>query len=931
MVELEYIIKHRISDKKWISSASSENASVKSSTTNIQFSPESRTLTPNPVIISQASYRTSPSTIDSRILQSSVCGTQSQWKLQTNNRFITPEPVSKDSFIFHGVSFHNPESFRRLPLGSDPGPFRRLLSCTDSSQSSAFTPLFSESPSVPIQSSSLWPGFSPIRLHMDSKTFSGTPSETGHPNTCLFGRLDNTPLGQKYSPPTFTHDIEPSQPTWIQSQLGKIKANPIPRFNLPRCTLQVRSTISHAIRSSFTTNQNLGFTFATPGQFTSSQVGTISGSTEFCGTLYSPWSPGNSTYTSTSSSQLGFRLEPCRYTNSTSTITYSGPPTVDRPSVCGSRHTSLTSTSTRYFVHRCKSGGLGSSLSPTSSLRPLVSRGVHPSYQYSRNEGCVASHHPVTKCLQRTCYCHSNRQYHSVRLSEESGGNQMPRNSSMDISSVSLMPVTEHFLYSQTCSRPQKCFGRPAFSERSSYPDRVDITPRCLSLAMEEVVSSTSGCFCHSMDTQASTLLFPTPRSTGSGSGCIITTMDNTYSVPLSTYPIVTSCIEETSATSPASHPCSSMESDKHMVPTPTKTNSGTGHRCTKTTYSAQSTRTATKQFGTSKSTSAQSTRCLAAISGLKQQGFSQSALSVIIEDTVLSTRTVYDAKWIVFTSWCKNQIPVILPHKINVPQLADFLCYLFNTKHLSLTTLQGYRSAISSVLKCYNREHITQDPIISRLIQGFRRILPRKPRFILPKWNLALVLKCLSQPPFHPLENCSIQHLTWKTAFLVLLGTACRRSELHAMDFKSIEHSPDWSWIKLSLLPDFLAKHQASHHTVHIPRTFHLQCLNSEDPEELTLCPVRALRQYLKITKNHRSNRRSIFLPISTKSTKSLSANTVSWWIKYLIRFAYSSASPDTLKELQIPEGEPSLFRATHEIRALSSTLSWMRHTSSI
>ena len=191
MVELEYIIKHRISDKKWISSSSSENASVKSSTTDIQFSPESRTLTPSPVIISQPSYRTSPSTIDSRILQSSVCGTQSQWKLQTNNRFITPEPVSKDSFIFHGVSFHNPESFRRLPLGSDPGPFRRLLPCTNSSQSSTFTLLFSESPSVPIQGSSLWSGFSPIRLHMDSKTFSLTPSETGHPNTCL---LENTLL-----------------------------------------------------------------------------------------------------------------------------------------------------------------------------------------------------------------------------------------------------------------------------------------------------------------------------------------------------------------------------------------------------------------------------------------------------------------------------------------------------------------------------------------------------------------------------------------------------------------------------------------------------------------------------------------------------------------------------------------------------------------
>ena len=73
-------------------------------------------------------------------------------------------------------------------------------------------------------------------------------------------------------------------------------------------------------------------------------------------------------------------------------------------------------------------------------------------------------------------------------------------------------------------------------------------------------------------------------------------------------------------------------------------------------------------------------------------------------------------------------------------------------------------------------------------------------------------------------------------------------------------------------------------------------------------------------------------FCPSDSETSKvELSANAISWWIKKLVSYAYSSASPSTLQLLQIPTQEPSLFRVTHEVRAMSSSIAWNHHQTSL
>ena len=52
----------------------------------------------------------------------------------------------------------------------------------------------------------------------------------------------------------------------------------------------------------------------------------------------------------------------------------------------------------------------------------------------------------------------------------------------------------------------------------------------------------------------------------------------------------------------------------------------------------------------------------------------------------------------------------------------------------------------------------------------------------VLPEWDLGIVLDALSKPPYEPLREASLKHLTLKTVFLLGMVSAGRCSELQAL-----------------------------------------------------------------------------------------------------------------------------------------------------
>jgi hypothetical protein len=86
----------------------------------------------------------------------------------------------------------------------------------------------------------------------------------------------------------------------------------------------------------------------------------------------------------------------------------------------------------------------------------------------------------------------------------------------------------------------------------------------------------------------------------------------------------------------------------------------------------------------------------------LAARGFSRRAAEAIIADQRASTLEVYDAKWAVFSQWCEKA--GIDPLRCSIPQLADFFIFLFEEKNLAVSTIKGYRSAISKVYRLLDK-----------------------------------------------------------------------------------------------------------------------------------------------------------------------------------------------------------------------------------
>ena len=108
------------------------------------------------------------------------------------------------------------------------------------------------------------------------------------------------------------------------------------------------------------------------------------------------------------------------------------------------------------------------------------------------------------------------------------------------------------------------------------------------------------------------------------------------------------------------------------------------------------------------------------------------------------------------------------------IKSVANFLMYLFQDRKLHPSTIDDYRSAIADKLG-NSPINVSKDENLTRLLDCCHRDRPKGRRGI-PSWNLSLVLHQLTKAPFEPIKEASLKHLTFKTVFLLALGSGKRR-----------------------------------------------------------------------------------------------------------------------------------------------------------
>jgi integrase len=237
-------------------------------------------------------------------------------------------------------------------------------------------------------------------------------------------------------------------------------------------------------------------------------------------------------------------------------------------------------------------------------------------------------------------------------------------------------------------------------------------------------------------------------------------------------------------------------------------------------------------------------------------------------------------------------------------------------------STIEEYRTALGSTLRAHRGLDINVDMRISSLMANIARDRIKK-RVSIPNWDLALVLLMLTKGPFEPLHQATRKFVTLKTIFLVALASGKRRGELHAIR-KDVLHTEGWR--SITLLPDteFVAKTELGNKgsdaikPIVIPGlTKHLDTSMQEDR---SLCPVRAIRFYLKETEQSRRTRRKLFLAYKSgwDDSKEIHANTISTWIKKVILMAYASVSEEDKRLMHV---------TAHQVRGMAASWALQRN----
>ena len=212
---------------------------------------------------------------------------------------------------------------------------------------------------------------------------------------------------------------------------------------------------------------------------------------------------------------------------------------------------------------------------------------------------------------------------------------------------------------------------------------------------MQQVAPALDRPICHEVQQQVASVCVTSTRSPGHSSGCTQSAMGGSERVclPTSSHP-------GQSGGEIAGLPMQKNHSDCSGVAQHALVWGSSGHVQSdpiEPAQPAQSVDTALQSDPSQKSDKSKSPCMARRASTIKEQGFFEAVAARIEAPQRGSTRSVYEAKWTIFTKWClTNKVHFRGPP---VKSVADLLIYLFQDRKLHPSTIDGYRSNIADKL----------------------------------------------------------------------------------------------------------------------------------------------------------------------------------------------------------------------------------------
>ena len=298
----------------------------------------------------------------------------------------------------------------------------------------------------------------------------------------------------------------------------------------------------------------------------------------------------------------------------------------------------------------------------------------------------------------------------------------------------------------------------------------------------------------------------------------------------------------------------------------------------------------------------------------LRDQGISEEVTEFAKQPQRDTTTKVYDKQWSFFVKFCQEKD--WSPFSITVSQLGEYLLHLFN-RGLAHSTINTHKAAISSVLT-HLGANLAECTVIRNLMKRIEIERPRQER-IIPRYDIALVLKQFMKPPFIDERGSDmdvpLDIFVCKVTFLLALATGARRSELHALSrthkFNLECKNSGLQTLTLHTQTGFLAKTDrpgASRAPIIIPSMSHM--VGQREPERL-LCPVLAVTKYLARTPNGQWSSQDERLLRHPNCKRKTTKGNVSMWIRSAVVLTHEAAGQS-----------PADGTRPHEVRAIASSL---------
>ena len=593
----------------------------------------------------------------------------------------------------------------------------------------------------------------------------------------------------------------------------------------------------------------------------------------------------------------------------------------------GTRSTITPSKTCSANIYRHIQRRVGRSLKRAHCKGNLVPSRKQAAHKSFRAKSSLSSSKRVSKPLLQQDSATSYRQHISGCLYQQRRGDEI---------GLSVCPTVENtvLVYQETSnsqstshSRPSEHDSRQAIQTWPDHSNRVVPSPRSIPGYMLPMAPAPGVPVCHQVQQQTATVCVTGFRPPGMGSGYTQSVLGGPGPICLTT----TSHLGQ-SGGEVAGLPMQQNDPDCTRMAQHALVPGSSGYVHSDPTVSAQHTKPSVSaiQPGPTQEPVKSESTCLAPrASAIKEQGFSEAVAARIEAPQRGSTRSVYEAKWTIFTKWClSNQVDFRAPP---LKAIADFLLYLFQDKKLQPGTIDGYRSAIADKLGNVPI-NVSKDENLTRLLDSFQRDRPKGRRGI-PSWNLSLVLHQLTKAPFKPLKEASLKHLTFKTVFLLALCSGNRRSEIQ------IRHQSDWSKVSLYPSSSFLSKNQLAKEgpdsvaPVVIPALVPSLDKSLKAKGDRSLCPVRALRYYFDRTSDLRQKKELVFVSFKKGFDKDISPATISSWIKQTVILCYELSDQEALALHQVKAHDVRAFAASKAFQSgiflqqILSACHWKSH----